>query len=703
MNSAIINAMKYSFGGDTGLSPESIKQRRALAMMGSDELPKTIGGGLNSAGQSIAAALMIRKMDQQGDGIGQVRPRARPIPAYRHGTDYHPGGAAIVGEDGPEAVILPPGAKVIPNKKTLQEPLQDERSGPDIDAMLRELERPDIDAMLRELEGEPLNKSDEGKRYGTSLDDVRQELARRRGTKSQALNVYEIQAPDGTIYEVEARSIKEAATTVGNIGQQDKPWYQALKENLLGDNDPNTQNFGEKVGSALNKAGESMTFGLIGDEASAAAESLLPGVDYEGRRDHYRQQEAILERDNPGLALGADIAGALAAPIGSLGFVAKAPGYLNAAKRVAASAAATGVMSGIYGGMEGEGGLESRLRNASGQARTGAAIGAAIPVVGGVAQRLANTAKQSGTLRSMARGAPSTEELRRLGNAAYDAVEDAGVQVKPEAFDRNRKAIIDALRAKTGFDELPGPGSLTPNTARVTQIMGETSEQMAQNPTSALPFRSIDQMRRQAGAAAGNIANKADQRAGMEVIEGLDDFVRNLGPDDVVTGDVDALKTALPKARDVWARMSRSQLIDDAIAQEGNYMSGGASAIRNRFASILRNPKLAGGFSDAEKKVMQKVVSGSLPQQLINYLGSGLGMMGQMGTGAALGGPLGFLAGAGAAAGTRKLSEATTRRNAELARAIIANGGLQKAPKASPEVRRIVELLLQRSAGTAPN
>lgn len=66
---------------------------------------------------------------------------------------------------------------------------------------------------------------------------------------------------------------------------------QRIRDNLLGDDDPTTQNFGERVGSFLNKAGESMTFGLIGDEASAAVESVLPGVDYETRRDHYRDQE----------------------------------------------------------------------------------------------------------------------------------------------------------------------------------------------------------------------------------------------------------------------------------------------------------------------------------------------------------------------------------------------------------------------------
>lgn len=42
------------------------------------------------------------------------------IPTYARGTSYHPGGPAIVGENGPELVYLSQGATVIPNKETMQ-------------------------------------------------------------------------------------------------------------------------------------------------------------------------------------------------------------------------------------------------------------------------------------------------------------------------------------------------------------------------------------------------------------------------------------------------------------------------------------------------------------------------------------------------------------------------------------------------------
>jgi hypothetical protein len=222
---------------------------------------------------------------------------------------------------------------------------------------------------------------------------------------------------------------------------------------------------------------------------------------------------------------------------------------------------------------------------------------------------------------------------------------------------------------------------------------------MAAEPTAALPFKSLDQMRRQAGAAAGNVANKTDARAGVEVIQGLDDFVNRLGPDDVVSGDVEALKTMIPKARELWARMSKTQRIEDAIESGSNdYVSGAGSGIRNQFASILRNKKLARGFSDLELSAMRRVVNGTIPEQLINLAGGGIGQIATMTGGTALGGLPGFLAGSAIAAGARKASKSVVTKNAEIARALIASGKAQALPQIPKMQRQIVEALTRRSA-----
>lgn len=499
--------------------------------------------------------------------------------------------------------------------------------------------------------------------------------------------------------------------------QPDKSWGQVLKENILGDDDPTTQNTGEKIGSFLNKAGESMTFGLVGDEASAAVESslgigrptttdLVKGDNrsaYERRLDHYRGQEEVLERDNPGAALGADLGGAVAGmalPLGMMGTLGRGAGLMP---RIAASSATGAAGAGTYGFMEGEG-IDDRLEGAQNSAMLGAGVGAAIPVAGAGVQRVADALKGRAAMKAAAANAPSTAAQRAQGQALYKQIDDAGVQIKPEAFSGARKDIVNALRGQ-GLDELPGPGSLTPKSARVMEIAKQMEGKMAQEPTAALPFSSLDQLRRHAGNAAADLQSgraTPDARLGTETISKLDDFVKGLGPDDVVAGDIGKLQTLIPKAREVWRRMSKSQIVDDAIENSETYLSGGASGIRNQFARIARNPKVMKNFSKVEQKLINRVAQGTLPEQVLYLASSGLGNIGSIGLGAMAAGPLGALAGTGAALGMRKGAEKLANRNAEIARAIIANGGMEKLPVATDQARKIVESLMRRGVAVGP-
>ena len=447
---------------------------------------------------------------------------------------------------------------------------------------------------------------------------------------------------------------------------------QRLYDNIIGDPNDGVQSTGEALGTWLNRAGESMTLGVVGDEASAAAYSALPGRTYEGELDRFRQNEANM---STGAKLSADLMGAVVPGLtggGLIGQAASLPAKIGLGALTGAGAGAT------YGFMEGEG-VDDRRTGAAGQGVVGALLGGAIPAIGAGVRSFASGRATRGAIKEAARGAPTTDALRAEGNALYRQIDDAGVQIRPSAFDRARSDVLEALRSSTGYDELPGPGSLTPNTSRVMSIMDDASARMAQEPTAALPFRSLDQMRRQAGAAAGNVTNKTDQQAGRTVIQQLDDFVQRLGPDDVAGGDVQTLQSAIGKAREVWQRMSKSQLVDDAMERSENYLSGSASGVRNQFKNILQNKKLSAQFTAAEKAALRQVTHGSTLDQLINLAGGGLGQMGTIGAGAGLGGIPGALIGAGAAAGQRKLAEAVTMRNAEIARAAIASGGLRSS------------------------
>lgn len=492
-----------------------------------------------------------------------------------------------------------------------------------------------------------------------------------------------------------AAGLAELSAMTQNPPPQERGVGQIIYDNIVGDPNDGVTSYGESLGTWLNRGGETMTLGLVGDEASAAVTGMLPGRSYESELDRYRQNEADmstmgrLSADLTGAILPAFLPGGQAAASGALGkaaataskiaptniaarFIGGAAGPLGAIGRGGLSGA---IMGGAQGFMDGEG--DSRIPDAVTGAGLGAALGGLASGIGAGISRYAKNAATRKAVAEAAKAGKPTDELRAAGNALYQQVDDAGVQIKPSSFDRMWNDALAKLRANSGYDELAGPGSLTPNSARVMEIMKQSGGKMAAEPTAALPFKSLDQMRRQAGAAAGNVANKTDQQAGMQIIDTLDDFVQRLSPDDVIAGDVEALKTAIPKARDIWGQMSRSQKIDDAIEAGGDYLSGGSSGIRNQFKNLLRNPKHLRGFSEAEKAAMRSVVNGGPLEQLVNLAGGGLGQLGSIAAGGTVGGLPGAALGAGLAAGQRKLSEAMTTAAAERVRAAIASGRLR--------------------------
>lgn len=521
---------------------------------------------------------------------------------------------------------------------------------------------------------------------GTPKEVMREALRKKFGGPVSAPSVTPAPAstadPDGTYGEVPPGFVLNPRT-----GQM---------EDMNSPNNPNIRT-GQGMAAAQG-AGQGVSFGAMDEAVGGLYGMTGPGTFGQNYDYATAKMRAELDRGReqfPGTSLAAEVAGALTVPVGAMAQTGTLP------LRMAKSAAATGALSGVYGFGAGEGNLSDRANNAMWQGAVGAGIGALIPGAGSVLQSVLNSRVANKAIKAAAKNAPSTDELKALGRGLYDQVDAAGVQISPQAFDRARGNILADLQANTGFDNLPGPGSLTPNTARVNQIMGAASDAMAADPTAALPFKALDQMRRQAGAAAGNVTNKTDQQAGMTVIDGLDDFVNNLGPGDIVAGDIAALNSALPKARDVWARMSKSQTIDDAITAGGDYLSGASSGIRNQFKNILRNPKRAGRFTEAERAAMRKVVNGSIPEQLLQLVGGGLGQLAQTGAGLAMGGIPGAMVGAAAAGLTRKAAEAVTTGKAEILRGLVANGGLGALPQAPTALRNLMEQRLRLGTAAA--
>jgi hypothetical protein len=443
-------------------------------------------------------------------------------------------------------------------------------------------------------------------------------------------------------------------------------------------------NPGGQVGAGARSLLQGLTFGA-GDEIVAAGASALGGnsYDYELAKERARLDQG--RQDYTGTSLAAELGGALAVPMGAM----KSTGKLG--MDMLRGAGAGGALSSLYGFFSGEGGAANRVDNATSSGMWGAGIGAAIPVAGLAVQKGMDALQLRKALRDAVKGAPSTEELRQAGSAAYKAVDDLGVTLQPQSVERMGQDAVAMMRQQ-GMDA--GPMSLTPQSARLSEVIGETTSTGA-----PVPFSELELLRRKAGIPAANMNTPAESNIGSQVIGRIDDYIANLGPDDVAGGDGAALSSAITKAREIWTKRSKSQLIDDAVEASQDYLSGGASGIRNQFKRILSSPKLSRGFTDAEKALMRRAINGSVPQQLLNLMSGGIGQIATTIGGTVLGGVPGGAAGFLTAGATRKLAESLARKEAEQVRAVVASGGMPALPKADPAVRALIERLLRQ--GTA--
>lgn len=503
---------------------------------------------------------------------------------------------------------------------------------------------------------------------GTSPQIMEQALAQFMSDQQAAAPEQAQFAPNGVPMNAAAQAELVRRAKEGGLRGTPSPEALGREDALRGFVSPGGDS---PLATAIGWAAQGATFGAS-DELSAALESLF-GADYNRSLAKYRGALDLGREANPNTALASEIVGAMAVPvpIGKGGIVR---GAVNG-----------GLMSGLYGFLSGEGGAASRAQDAMGAAALGAGVGGTVGLLGAGAQKAMDSVAKQRQIRAAARNAPTTDELRALGKAAYDRVDAAGVQVAPSEFRKAASGIIGDMHAQ-GLDATGGALSLTPKSARVAQLLDEASQSNA-----GIPFREIDQLRRKAAIPAGSIDNRTEAALGASAIKGLDDFINNLGPSQVVAGNASTLADDIATARSTWARMSKSQKIDDAIEAGSGYLSGSGSGIRNRFKSLYTNPKLARGFTEAERKLIAGVANGSIPEKMLQMAGQGVGNVATMAAGYAGGGVPGAIAGAGVAGALRSASDAITRRKAEMVRAIIANGGLQAFQKAPSGARRLIE------------
>lgn len=259
--------------------------------------------------------------------------------------------------------------------------------------------------------------------------------------------------------------------------------------------------------------------------------------------------------------------------------------------------------------------------------------------------------------------APTVAELKAASRAGYNAPEVATVEIAPQSTARLSSTIENDLLQR-GFRERMTP-AVFDEVRALTPPQGVQSVRVADIDSAR---RALGIMARERDAVGQPTAQAAAART---AVDHINDYLPNIGRQDVIAGDPTRASEILREAIANWAAAKRAEKVDlqltraDRQAAKSGSGSNIENAMRQRIATLLDNPRQTVGFNASELEAMENIVRGTIPRNTLRKAGKlgvdgGLSLL--LNTGAALGSggtTIPFTVGATAA---RKVGEVLTAR-----------------------------------------
>jgi hypothetical protein len=505
--------------------------------------------------------------------------------------------------------------------------------------------------------------------------------------------VFEIEA-QGRRFQVDAPDVRAAMSAIGGMGGQQQRAQIDFEGRFKppatdtgggrGDmqapvSDPRTD-FAESpqgpgmLQSALLGAGDMAAFGFSDEIAAGLGTGFGFLGDYDAKLQETRGAMQAAQEANPGSFMAGQFAGAVPGALIPAGAALRGA---SLGTKVARGVAGGAVGGGLYGAGSAEGDMGDRARGAGVGAGIGATLGAALPAAGhAIGQAVGRRVGRSAV--------PSTQQLRAQSQSLYDAAEQAGIRIQPQPFRGFVNTISREVRAK-GIDPTIHPKA----SAALARL-----EQAA---VGMLDIAEAETLRRVIGQAARS-TDPAERFMAGRMLRGLDDFMGNLTPRDVVGQGVDPSTAVrfIGEARKLWKAKAKGDIIAAAIENANSTASGFENGLRIEFRKLLKSPKY--NWTPDERKALRSVVQGGMSANALRFLGTFgfspdqgrrfLGAVVGAGAGASLGGLPGAaaLTAAGTAAGYLGRAQAKSRANQ--VSALVRNSGV--APF-NPQAAQIAE------------
>lgn len=285
---------------------------------------------------------------------------------------------------------------------------------------------------------------------------------------------------------------------------------------------------------------------------------------------------------------------------------------------------------------------------------------------------------------------PPVNQLKSRANAAYEAADQAGVEVNQSSVNTLADALESSIK-QGGYHKKLHP--------RIGVVLEELDSLRGRTPT----LGDLEIYRRIL-RNAGTSMDDSERRLAGNLIEKLDDFVENLKPGQLASGDQSGIN-AMFRARKLWRQAKATEAMEDMVERAGVRAgqftgSGFENALRTEFRQFALNKKKMRGLTETQQAAIKKVASGGPVGNIVRWIGkwAPTGVVSTTaggGLGGAVGGPVGALALPALGQAGRIGANALTSRNARLAAEAMRGGRAPANLKPlSPEqdfIRRVLQ------------
>ena len=212
----------------------------------------------------------------------------------------------------------------------------------------------------------------------------------------------------------------------------------------------------------------------------------------------------------------------------------------------------------------------------------------------------------------------SSSAIQQEATDLYGKMKQAGVQIAPSAMTDLETA---ARQRVSGLNYDP-----------VTdKVVNEALAILSQKSGKPISYDMLDKTRRAIRdlpySEAGGKRGTSEQRAMIKVLDDtIDEFMDNLNPAQISTGDAKAAARYLGEAREVRARAFRTEAVENAVnaartaSKTGNNPPSFANALRTEFGKIVKNPRKMAKFDADTRSAIESVAQGSFTNRALQTI-----------------------------------------------------------------------------------